>query len=128
MKNHHLCKLKRHALTMYSKNIRCHLQLKLCKSLLLSNNWEAFLGVFLMTFHNDRMWGFYVIYFKVVLLDRGKIEKMCICIHLLQLCLYVYNRPIKIKKKNSWNVSVAWFCQLSMIQSYQPLLHKTRIN
>jgi len=40
MKNHHLfiCKLKKHALAMYSKSSRCHLQLKLHKSVLLGNN------------------------------------------------------------------------------------------
>ena len=40
MKNHHLfiCKLKKHALAMYSKGSRCHLQLKLCISILLRNN------------------------------------------------------------------------------------------
>lgn len=34
--NQHLfiCKLKKHALAMYSKSSRCHLQLKLCKSIL----------------------------------------------------------------------------------------------
>lgn len=40
MKNHHLfmCKLKKHALATYSKSSRCHLQLKLCKAILLRNN------------------------------------------------------------------------------------------